>query len=310
MHALLGLYIWEWFMSLPFDWQFLSGKKKFRWPMTFYFMNRYSLLLALVGIAIALNVTTKINCQALYTFNQVAGNFSIGTASINLALRTMAIWSRKWYIVVPLVAVILGHWSLLLHGIQLSAVYVPQLRQCVITQTDNKILAATFIYTMSFDFLTLVLTGVKLLSGSGHSRLVSLIFNDGLIYFVIAFLANLIATTFMLLNLNPIMSVIANVPAATASTIVACRAVRRLTNFATQGPGLYTNSSTQGTGVAFRQKMSTKVSPSNVADGVHVQMETFESPRTGYDATGNIVKPGTYDPESQHISDEFKHPPY
>ena len=27
----------------------------------------------------------------------------------------MAVWSRKWFIVVPLVLVILGHWSLLLH---------------------------------------------------------------------------------------------------------------------------------------------------------------------------------------------------
>ena len=66
---------------------------------------------------------------------------------------------------------------------------------------------------------------------------------------------------FMLLNLNPIMSIIANVPAAVASTvrisipiilvlyswllhenlqqIVACRVVRRLNNFAYTGPDLY-----------------------------------------------------------------------
>ena len=30
----------------------------------------------------------------------------------------MAVWSRRWYIVVPLTLVILGHWSLLLHGIE------------------------------------------------------------------------------------------------------------------------------------------------------------------------------------------------
>jgi len=136
---------------------------------------------------------------------------------------------------------------------QLTAVYSPQLQQCAITETNNTLLAATFIYTMSFDFVTLILTGVRLISGNGHSRLVNLIFNDGLIYFVIAFvscslmlmsrsiwvsfLANLVATvpfawpssiilfltglpqTFMLLNLNAIMSVIANVPAATAATV-------------------------------------------------------------------------------------------
>ena len=72
-------------------------------------------------------------------------------------------------------------------GMQLTAVYSPQLGQCVITETNNKLLAATFIYTMSFDFVTLILTGVRLFSGSGRSRLVGLIFNDGLIYFAIAF---------------------------------------------------------------------------------------------------------------------------
>ena len=74
-----------------------------------------------------------------------------------------------------------------LPGMQLTAVYSPQLEQCVITETNNKLLAATFIYTMSFDFVTLILTGVRLFSGSGRSRLVGLIFNDGLIYFAIAF---------------------------------------------------------------------------------------------------------------------------
>ncbi|KAF8636935.1 hypothetical protein AX17_003186 [Amanita inopinata Kibby_2008] len=317
MHVLLGLYIWEWFTSLNFDWQFISGKKKFRWPMIFYFLNRYLLLFALIGITIALNVTTEINCQALYTFNQVTGNSAIGLASINLSLRTMALWSKKWYIVIPLVAVILGHWSLLLHGILLKAEWSSQLQQCVITETSNRILAITFIYSMSFDFLVLILTGCKLIyPASGRSRLVNLIFKDGLIYFVIAFLANLLATIFMLLNLNPIMSIIANVPAAIASTIVACRAVRRLTNFSTHGAEIF--SGTQGTTLGFRSvfghkpKLSTKVS-TVAGDGVHVQMETFESPSTpctDYDAAGNIIKSDTYDPESQTISNDFKRPPY
>lgn len=74
----------------------------------FYFANRYFLLFALIGMyvsahlpksmrcslvrsyhrAVALNVTKEVNCQALYTYNQVFGNASIGLASINLSLRT------------------------------------------------------------------------------------------------------------------------------------------------------------------------------------------------------------------------------
>ena len=96
-------------------------------------------------------------------------------------------------------------------GILLKAAWIDG--QCVIVQTDSKLLAITFIYSMVFDFVVLALTAFKLLYPvSGRSKLVELIFNDGLIYFAIAwvqltiwtwriysrksnrFLANLIAT--------------------------------------------------------------------------------------------------------------------
>lgn len=63
--------------------------------------------------------------------------------------------------------------------------------------TNNTLLAATFIYSMCFDFTVLVLTAVKLAmptKRSDRSKLVKLIFGDGLIYFVVAFAANLLAT--------------------------------------------------------------------------------------------------------------------
>ncbi|KAJ7735803.1 hypothetical protein B0H16DRAFT_1575410 [Mycena metata] len=321
MHVLLGLYIWEWFTSLPFDWDFVSGKRKFRWPMIFYFLNRYCLLFALIGIAIASNVTVEVNCQALYTFNQVVGNAAIGLASINLSLRTIAVWNQRWFIVVPLVGIILGHWSLLLHGVLLKADWEPTMGGCIITSTDNRLLAITFIYTMVFDFTVLSLTAYKLVfPAGGKSRLVSLIFNDGLIFFIIAFLSNMLATIFMLLNLNAVMSIIANVPAAIASTIVACRAVRRLTNYSTTGAQIFGGGATSASStLAFRNTASQvtarpKVLTKSSEGGVHVQMETFESPSDRsfleYDASGKITRGEVFDPEAQIISDEFKRPPY
>ncbi|KAJ7634578.1 hypothetical protein FB45DRAFT_909225 [Roridomyces roridus] len=323
MHVLLGLYIWEWFTSLSFDWDFLSGKRVFRWPMIFYFLNRYCLLFALIGIAIALNVTTEIDCQSLYLFNQCFGNAAIGLASINLSLRTIAVWNQNWYIWVPLCGIILGHWALLLHGVLLTARWDPVLG-CTITSTNNHILAASFIYGMSLDFTVLCLTAWKLLFPTGgRSRLVSLIFNDGLVYFVIAFLSSLLATIFMLLNLNPVMSIIANVPAAVSSTIVACRAVRRLTKYnGSPGAQMFGGTTTAGSTLAFRNtSQATTTRPkvvtntSKTSEGVHVQMETFESPSERsfleYDAVGKITRSAEpLDPESQIISDEFKRPPY
>lgn len=325
MHALLGLYIWEFATSLNFDWDFISGKKKFRWPMIFYFANRYFLLFALMGIAIALNVSSPVNCQALYTYNQVFGNAAIGLASINLSLRTMAVWSQSLYIVIPLIIVIMGHWSLLLHGILLKATWMDG--ACVITETNNKILAASFIYSMAFDFTVLFLTATKLAfpaKSSQRSRLMTLIFGDGLIFFIIAFLSNLLATTFMLLNLNPVMSIIANVPAAIASTIVACRAVRRLTNYTSPGAEIFASTQASSTlafsrgGGRSRHAPGISVSDKKNGDvGVHVQMETFnqvsdrdpsDKSFVQYDAAGKVVTPGVFDPENQAISDDFKKP--
>ena len=120
----------------------------------------------------------------------------------------MAVWSQAWYIVAPLVCVILGQWALLLNGmfslrgplvmaltegddegILLNAAWAPG-QGCAITKTRNTILAATFIYTMCFDFAVLVLTAAKLgvmnTSRRDRSKIVKLIFEDGLIYFMVA----------------------------------------------------------------------------------------------------------------------------
>ncbi|KDQ58656.1 hypothetical protein JAAARDRAFT_34489 [Jaapia argillacea MUCL 33604] len=286
MHVLLGLYIWEFCMSLPFDYDYIRGKRKFHWPLVFYFANRYVLLFALVGIAVSLNVSGPINCQALYTFNQVFGNATVGLASINLSIRTMIIWGLKWYIVGPLVAVIIGHWTILLHGVLLKAAFFPG-QGCVITQTSSTLLATAFIYAMAFDLIVLLLTGIRLAfplgrrSVSGGSKLFNLIFTDGLIFFIVAFLSNLIATIFMLVDLNPVMSVIANVPAAIGSTIVATRAVRRLNNFSAQ-QNAEIIASTRGSTRRFRigrtaQQITTMVFKQRRSDSIHLPLESLSA---------------------------------
>ncbi|KAJ7918428.1 hypothetical protein B0H13DRAFT_1992902 [Mycena leptocephala] len=281
MHAMIGVYAWEWFISLPFDWDVLTGRKPFRWPLIFYFANRYLLLGAMAGIAVALDSTTEINCQAIYAFNQFAGDAAVGLASINLSLRTLAIWSQNKWIKVFLIVIILGHWSLILQGVLLKAHWEAAADTCVIDGSNNTVLAATFTYSMCFDLVVFILNAYKLgIKRKSKSKLTKMIFKDGLIFFFIAFLANLVATIFMFLNLNSIMTIIFNVPAAVASTIVATRAVRRLTNFTIQGPEMYAPSgSSTGNFRSHSGNRGLTTSGRGGAhlprSGVHVQMETF-----------------------------------
>ncbi|KAL0576041.1 hypothetical protein V5O48_005949 [Marasmius crinis-equi] len=292
IHCLTGLYAWEFFLSLDFDFAFITRQKPFRWPMVFYFANRYILLCALAGILYSFDSTSTLNCQPLYIFNQLAGNASTGLASINLCLRTIAVWGNAKPIVIVLVLLILGHWSLILMGVQLTVVWDDAQRACVIIDTNNTILAATFIYSMCFDLVVFLLNAYKLTVRRGkqnlvgESRIGKLIFSDGLIYFFVAFLANLIATVFMLLKLNAIMTIIFNVPAVIASTICATRAVRRLNNFKNNGAEVYTGSGTTS-GIQFRgtngqprpTTLGTTMARTGAhtvsTGGVHVQMETF-----------------------------------
>ncbi|KAI0072928.1 hypothetical protein K474DRAFT_1711162 [Panus rudis PR-1116 ss-1] len=304
-HALAGVYFWEWATSLAFDWAYISGKKKFHWPMIFYFANRYCLFFAIIGILIGLDTTIPINCQALFTFIQLFGNGSTGLASINLALRTVVLWDHKLYIVIPIVLVILGHWSLILQGVLLTAEFFPG-QGCNITKTNNTVLAATFIYSMCFDLLVMVLSAWKLVGRRKNSQLVGLLFKDGLVYFLVAFLSNVVATTFMLMKLNAVMTVMFNVPAVIASTVVACRSVRHLQNFAT-GVQVYSTGSrgaisqTRGapanTAFAFTRS-------NNTPGHVHVQMETFKE--TDIDPSPISQKTHDYDIESAQSTLEYK----
>ncbi|KAL0958093.1 hypothetical protein HGRIS_000266 [Hohenbuehelia grisea] len=47
LHALSGLYIWELFISLDFDWQYITLARPLKWSMVFYFANRYCMLAAI-----------------------------------------------------------------------------------------------------------------------------------------------------------------------------------------------------------------------------------------------------------------------
>lgn len=126
-------------------------------------------------------------------------------------------------------------------GTLLFATWIPG-QGCVITHTKIKVMIAQFIYSMCLDLIVLLLAAWKL-PQRAHSKLGSILFRDGLIYFVFAygfvswwlklppdspimssFLGNLLVVTFELLNLNPVMNVIFNVPSVLISTV-------RLTSF-------------------------------------------------------------------------------
>ncbi|KAG8691792.1 hypothetical protein FRC11_009557 [Ceratobasidium sp. 423] len=235
--VLLGLYTWEVFNTLEFDYNILVNWREFKWPMAVYFVCRYSIWVGVIMLIVANNLTQEVNCQVFYTIIQLFGNIAIGTASALLMVRGIAIWSRNRYVLFGLLLVALGHWAILFLGvISVRAVWVTQANVCVVTGTSTTLLRLIYGYTMAFDLSVLVVSTAGLLrsGGWGGSDLWKLLFRDGIVYFVVAFVGNAIAAVFTILHLNAAMDIMFTVPAAVFSAIVACRAVRRLSEWARQ----------------------------------------------------------------------------
>ncbi|KAJ7598400.1 hypothetical protein C8J56DRAFT_1039271 [Mycena floridula] len=240
--AVFGLYLWEWFLTLDFDFGFICGRRKFKWPMIFYFYARYAFLAALIGTIFALNNERQVNCQALYLTILLLKHSTLLASSVSLSIRTMTLWGysrRIMVIVVPLIAFHIAavciSSTLDLRVVSSSGAFAQP--RCVPLNLSHFGIVSLYTYTVVSDFIILCLTSYKLLYGGGaririkRIPIYMLLFCDGLVYFVVVFIVTLLAVVYLMLDHNISMAISMHIVPGTA-TIAAGRAVRRLYNYA------------------------------------------------------------------------------
>ncbi|EKM59793.1 uncharacterized protein PHACADRAFT_206017 [Phanerochaete carnosa HHB-10118-sp] len=190
------------------------------------------MLLALVGSIVAVQVTAPINCNALYAFNFWAINMAILCASTLLMIRTVALWNKNRLVILLLATLGCVHWAILWRGMFiLEATYSPEAKGCTITSTDHVFLNISFLMTMGVNFVILLLTAAALARQRLRSHLWKLLFQDGLVNFCVTFVCNATPAILNIFNLNTLTTSIAIVPAATISSVAACRLFMRLRNY-------------------------------------------------------------------------------
>ncbi|KAI0921523.1 hypothetical protein AcW2_006468 [Taiwanofungus camphoratus] len=165
--ALFGVYVWEIFQTSSFEWSLLTGRRKFSWPLVRHIILPRSLTMFML-----------------------------------LSLE-IAIWERQLKIAIPLMILCLAHWALLWRGMfVVNASYSPTSSSCVVTSTDHVFLNITFFMTMGFDLIILLFTMLALIPLRRDSGLWNLLFQDGLVYFIIAFFCNALPAIFNVIDLN------------------------------------------------------------------------------------------------------------
>ncbi|KAH9978391.1 hypothetical protein BJV74DRAFT_798427 [Russula compacta] len=89
-HTMTGLFVWEFIITLDYEWSIFRGRRPYRWTVWMYSITRVATLLAMVVI----------------TFHIFLSNLAFATASLLIVLRIIAIWNRQMVIV----AISIGVW--------------------------------------------------------------------------------------------------------------------------------------------------------------------------------------------------------
>ncbi|KAN0107096.1 hypothetical protein V8E52_010501 [Russula decolorans] len=62
-HTMDGIFIWEFFTTLNYEWDVIRGHRPYRWTIWVYSITRVATLLAVILNMFSFDDTTKVNCQ-------------------------------------------------------------------------------------------------------------------------------------------------------------------------------------------------------------------------------------------------------
>ncbi|KAH9956528.1 hypothetical protein BC827DRAFT_753747 [Russula dissimulans] len=250
-----GLYIWEFVTTLDYEWSIIRGHRPYRWTMWIYSFTRMAALMGVILSLVGDDVTTPYNCEIGIVFQLVFGCLAVASASLLIVLRIIAIWNKKKIITVVAITVWMINVLFFIHGklflLSLSQLGVPfkhalipgiaEIRSawspaeatCLAPNIESGKL--NFVATLSTEIVLLVIMLIGLLLLGFHERsafgIGRLMWRQGVIWLLIATLAEVPPTVFICLNLNDSYNYMFSITSVVAMSIAATRIHRQLVDF-------------------------------------------------------------------------------
>ncbi|KAH9962909.1 hypothetical protein BC827DRAFT_179781 [Russula dissimulans] len=228
MHFLDGVFLWEFFTSMKFEWEHLTGKKKFKWTLLLYSWSRICAVGGTICNLIGFNVTHSINCQQWITWNLIFNFASFTCASMLNTLRVIAVWNCNIIIAVLVFGMGLASIGFLVYGV--TTVRSGWSTTCYIEKTNqfrNPITVSLFIHIAQ---LIIMLIGL-LRCHRTRSGIVRFLYIQGLMCFLAATLAEIPSAVFVNLNLNDPSNFMFQYFSLYAMVICATRMYRNLISY-------------------------------------------------------------------------------
>jgi len=234
-HTVSGLYIWEFFATLDYEWSVIRGRRPYRWTIWIYSLARVAALGSIILGFILVNNTRPINCQAAYSIDVVLSLLSMSASSLLIAFRAIAVWNRNRIVVAIAIAVWGIDNALLIQcAARLRFAWAPVQQTCLPENTDISTLNLIAMLVTDVTLLVIMLVGLIRLShhDGGAFGLTQLLWRQGVIWLALATAAEVPPVVFIILNLNDPLNVMFQPPSWITMVIAATRMHRSLVDFA------------------------------------------------------------------------------
>ncbi|KAI9454251.1 hypothetical protein BJY52DRAFT_766472 [Lactarius psammicola] len=230
IHVVDGIYIWEYFTTIWFEWEVFTKRRPWRWTMLIYFTTRLAALGGVCAELVGFNLNTRYNCQAWLLSVLITCYPTFVLNSLLILLRTVAIWERRLIISIVLTGVWLTNVAFLIHGIAISkSVWLPLQNVCfVVDSQKTKLNVLVSTVTDLILLFTMIVGVLRLESDSSTWRM---LYRHGLVWILLATVGLVPPTIFLFLNLNEPMNLMFQTPAMVIMTICATRLYRSLVTF-------------------------------------------------------------------------------
>ncbi|KAH9956525.1 hypothetical protein BC827DRAFT_752812 [Russula dissimulans] len=234
-HAMAGLYMWEFVTTLGYEWSIIRGHRPYRWTIWIYSLTRVAALMGVILSLVGDDVTAPYNCEIENIFQFGFGYLAVASASLLMVLRIIAIWNKNRIITAVVITVWMINVLFLIYGItQIRATWTPDESTCSVLNIESN--KSNVIVTFSTDIVLLVIMLIGLLRLGFHERstfggIGHLLWRQGLIWLLIATLAEVPPAVFICLNLNDPYNFMFTITSMVSMSIAATRTHRQLADF-------------------------------------------------------------------------------
>ncbi|KAN0141802.1 hypothetical protein V8E53_000264 [Lactarius tabidus] len=232
-HVISGIFIWEFFITLDYEWSVIRGHRPYRKTILLYSLTRVCTLISLILNMIASDSSAPINCQLWVVFCIIFASLALAAASSLIVIRIIAIWNRNRIAM----AIAMLAWStnvafLIHYPTQVHAAWAPEQSVCEVlnTESGNKNVIATLITDVVL-LLTMLFGLLRLRQHGTMFALGQLLWNQGLVWLFFASVAEVPPVVFIILNLNAPFNLMFQLSGLVVMSIAATRMHRSLTEF-------------------------------------------------------------------------------